>query len=406
MKVNLTSPVLTGLDRCLREGFPELTGKRVALLAHAASVDRNLHNILDLLFAARVNVVRVFGPEHGFFAVAQDMEPVNHLRRSPAGADSHKPSHRCEFVSLYGTNEASLKPDPGLFEDVDLLLADLMDVGSRYYTYVNTIVFAAETALSMGKEVLLLDRPNPLGRHAEGPLIHDGFFSFVGLVPMPVRHGLTVAELVRYALSVRKRVSGLEGLRVVPCLNWDRNQWLDETGLPWVLPSPNMPTLETATVYPGGCLLEGTTLSEGRGTTRPFEFFGAPGIDGSILSAEIGPVRGAILRPVLFKPTFQKHSGRVCGGVQIHVTDRKQFSSWSLTIRALATILRCFPESFGWRTDAYEFVHEIPAFDLLAGSDSIRLALCAGDDPEKIVASHEHDPGDWMERTAPFRLYP
>ncbi len=389
------SQVLTGLDVLERDGFAPLRGRRIALLAHAASVNRGCRNILDLLLEAKLHVVRVFGPEHGYWAVAQDMEPVA----------AHPAYTGVEFVSLYGTTEESLTPRPEHFADVDLLLCDLMDVGSRYYTFVNSVVFAVEAAVRAGVESLVLDRPNPLGgTHVEGPLVEPGYESFVGLVPVPVRHGLTLAELACLAF-VHRGGNPVNLPGIVPCEGWKRAMWWDQTGLPWVLPSPNMPTLDTATVYPGGCLLEGTTLSEGRGTTRPFELFGAPGLDGAKLAAAVGPQPGCVLRPAYFKPTFQKHAGQVCGGVQLHVTDRARFRSWPLMVHVLSAVLNLWPDHFGWRTDAYEFVRDIPAFDLLAGSDRLRAGLEHGVDPDTLVAELSVPADVWLETSAPFRLY-
>ncbi|MBU1244311.1 DUF1343 domain-containing protein [Myxococcota bacterium] len=389
------SQVLTGLDVLVRDDLAPLRGRSIALLAHAASVDRDLRNILDIFLENGLRVVRVFGPEHGFWAVAQDMEPVG----------AHPAYAGIEFVSLYGTTEESLTPRPEHFEGVDLLVCDLLDVGSRYYTFVNSVVFAVEAAARAGVESLVLDRPNPLGGvHIEGPLLEPGYGSFVGLVPVPVRHGLTLAELVCFAF-VHRGGNPVNLPGIVPCEGWKRALWWDQTGLPWVLPSPNMPTLDTATVYPGACLIEGTTLSEGRGTTRPFELFGAPGLDGTKLAEAIGPVPGAILRPLMFKPTFQKHAGQVCGGVQIHVTDRAHFRSWNLMIHAFSAILNLWPDRFGWRTDAYEFVREIPAFDLLAGSSAVREALEHGVDPDELIAEQTFPADEWRQRCEPFRLY-
>jgi uncharacterized protein YbbC (DUF1343 family) len=358
-------------------------------------VNRACRNILDLFLEAKLHVVRVFGPEHGYWAVAQDMEPVA----------AHPAYAGIEFVSLYGTTEESLTPGPGHFEGVDLLVCDLMDVGSRYYTFVNSVVFAAEAAARAGVEVLVLDRPNPLGGVlVEGPLVEPGYESFVGLVPVPVRHGLTLAELVCLAF-VHRGGSPVDLPNLVPCEGWKRAMWWDQTGLPWVLPSPNMPTLDTAAVYPGGCLLEGTTLSEGRGTTRPFELFGAPGLDGAKLAVAVGPQPGCVLRPVFFKPTFQKHAGQVCGGVQIHVTDRARFRSWGLMVHVLSAILNLWPDRFGWRTDAYEFVRDLPAFDLLAGSPALRAGLEHGVNPDTLVAELSVPAEIWRETSEPFRLY-
>lgn len=393
MKVR-KSRVQSGLDVCVRERWRRFQGRRVALLAHAASVCSRMRNVLaHLLAAEQLDVVRVFEPEHGFWGFAQDMETV------------HARAGEVEFVSLYGDTFDSLRPKSGHFDGVDVLICDLADVGSRYYTFANTAVLAAEAATSAGVEVWLLDRPNPLGgRMVEGPHVMPGYESFVGLCDIPVRHALSFAELVRFVCR-RRGMAGENLPRVVPCRGWRRGMWWDDTGLPWVMPSPNMPTPDTATVYPGGCLIEGTTLSEGRGTTRPFEILGAPGIDGALLAKEVGEVPGAVLRPLQFKPMFHKHAGQVCGGVQVHVRHRRLFEPFAAYVRILAAVLRLFPESFGWRETPYEFVADRRAFDLLAGSDVLRTRLLAGEDPRCIVRELQYPPKQWMKEVRPFLLY-
>ncbi len=386
--------VQSGLDVCVKEDWRTFRGRRTAVLAHAASVCSRLRGVLFHLQTAGIPVVRVFEPEHGFWGVAQDMETVR------AGTGD------VEFVSLYGATIDSLHPRPEHFDGVDVLLCDLADVGSRYYTFVNTAVFAAEAATRRGVEVWLLDRPNPLGgKMVEGPHVMAGYESFVGLGDIPVRHGLTFAELVRF-LCHRRGMDRDRLPRVVPCRGWHRNMWWDDTGLPWVIPSPNMPTLDTAIVYPGGCLLEGTTLSEGRGTTRPFEILGAPGIDGEKLARAVGDVPGAILRPLRFKPTFHKHAGQVCGGVQVHVRHRRQFQPFLAYMRIIAAVMRLFPGSFGWRETPYEFVADRKAFDLLSGSDAWRLRLEAGEDPRAIALELQYPPRQWLRESREFWLYP
>jgi uncharacterized protein YbbC (DUF1343 family) len=262
--------------------------------------------------------------------------------------------------------------------DLDALVIDLVDVGSRYYTFQATMLFCLEEAARLGLRVVVLDRPNPLGGlTVEGPTLRPGFESFVGCHPLATRHGLTLGELAR--LYQARRAPQVE-LVVVPCEGWRRSQYLDEIDYPWVLPSPNMPTPATALVYPGQCLLEGTNVSEGRGTTRPFELCGLPGLDAVALADRLGGegLPGVVFRPVWYRPTFQKHAGRTCAGVQLHVVDREAFQPVRTGLAVLAAIRDLAGRNFAWRTEPYEFVADRPAIDLLFGSDRERLGLEAG----------------------------
>ncbi|HJK92988.1 MAG TPA: DUF1343 domain-containing protein, partial [Polyangiaceae bacterium LLY-WYZ-15_(1-7)] len=336
--------VATGLDRIVADdgGVREaIAGKRIGLLAHPASVDRRLRHALPLLQElAEVRVL--FGPEHGWAGTAQDMAGVEGSAEAAL-----------RVVSLYGSTAAELHPKASDLEGLDAVVVDLQDVGSRYYTFVWTAAFMLRVAAKAGVETVVLDRPNPIGGAVvEGMPQRPGYRSFVGLYDVAVRHGLTIGEMCEW---VRCR-EGIDeaALRVVELRGWERRMWFDETGLPWVLPSPNMPTLDTATVYPGGCVIEGTTLSEGRGTTRPFEIWGAPGVAGAEL-AEI-EVEGATLRPLAFEPTFQKHAKATCGGVQVHVSDRERFRSYQAYLRWIAAALQQRPDDvFPWRTEEYEY---------------------------------------------------
>jgi uncharacterized protein YbbC (DUF1343 family) len=287
-----------------------------------------------------------------------------------------------------------------------VLVADLADVGARYYTFYATIVRAVEVAARTGLRVVVCDRPNPLGGALiEGNLVGPGYRSFVGELPVPNRHGMTVGELCRFAAAER----GLAvELAVIPCEGWRRGAWWDETGLPWVLPSPNMPTLETATVYPGMCLVEGTNLSEGRGTTRPFEIAGAPWLDGRALAAQLArwDLPGVTFRPVRFLPAFQKHAGTECQGVQLHVTDRLAFRPVRTGVAFLTAARAQDPRRFRWRDEPYEFVADRPAIDLLAGGPRWREAIETGVDPSVIAASWEGDEAAFAQARQPSLLYP
>ncbi len=362
--------VRTGLDRLADPTDPirnRLRGLRVGLLCHAASIDARLRHASAVLSAAGAQVVRLFAPEHGLFGVAQDMRPVESQRTKGCSPP---------VVSLYGETEETLAPDPRELHDLQALVVDLQDVGSRYYTYVWSAVLAARAASRAGVPVLVLDRPNPLGgEHMEGAPQQEGYTSFVGLLPVPARHGMTIGEVLRLAALSEGWPPG--ALHVVRMDGWCRSMTWERTGLPWVMPSPNMPTLETARVYPGACLLEGTLLSEGRGTTRPFELWGAPFVDGEVL-AEAVRLPGAHLRPLRFQPTFHKHVGSVCGGVQVHVTDPDRFRPLEAYARLLAEVAWRWPDRFAWRTEPYEFVADRPAIDLLTGGRAFREAIDTG----------------------------
>jgi uncharacterized protein YbbC (DUF1343 family) len=277
--------------------------------------------------------------------------------------------------SLYGETEDSLHPTPEALSLLDVLVVDLQDVGARYYTFVYTMAYCLEACARLGKRVIVCDRPNPLnGVTVDGPLLEPAYASFVGRFPLPVRHGRTIGELAEQ--WNREQEWGAD-LTVIPMTGWDRAMWFDQTGLPWAPPSPNMPTLDTATVYPGGCLIEGTNLSEGRGTTRPFEIVGAPWLDGRAVAAALNKqgLPGVHFRPIQFVPTFHKHAGQACEGVFVHVTNRDAFHAFDVYVRLIAVARRLAPTSFAWRTEPYEFVRDRLAFDLLCGTDRIRRAI-------------------------------
>jgi len=358
--------VVTGLEVLLET--PELiAGRRWALLANQSAVTADLNPArVVLTVAGEGNPVRLFAPEHGLDGVAQDMEAVDDLRDPVTGT---------EVRSLYGNAAETLAPSPQDLEDVDVLVVDLPDIGTRYYTFAATMDLALAACEREGVEVLVLDRPNPVGGQVrEGGMVEPGFESFVSLLPVPVRHGLSLGEIA--LLLHRDRYPGLE-LTVAPCRGWRRCDWWDATGLPWVAPSPNMPTLETATLYPGLCLVEATTLSEGRGTTRPFHLVGAPWIDAERLVAALREqgLAGIAFRAACFTPQFQKYAGAICSGVELHVTDRKILEPVALGVHILKTIHDLHPESFEWRSDPYEFVSDIPAIDLLTGSAAVRRCI-------------------------------
>lgn len=392
------SPVRSGLDRLAAGEGPALRGRPVALLCHPASVDARLRHATAVLADLGARTVSLLGPEHGLDAAAQDMETVaDEGRRGPV------PSY-----SLYGATFASLSPTPAMLHGAEWLVIDLQDVGARYYTYVWTAVLAAEVALQAGVKVLILDRPNPLGgldETVEGGRIEAGEESFVGLHDVATRHGMTLGELARMAIVERGRAR-FEGLSVLTCAGWRRSMLFPATGLPWVMPSPNMPTLDTALVYPGQCLLEGTNLSEGRGTTRPFEISGAPWLDGAALAEAIrGDVPGLGVRAIGFKPMFQKFAGRGCGGVQLHVRAAEAVRSLRTSWALLRAAWRLGGGAMKWRTEAYEFVADRPAIDLLAGGAWLRAAIEAQAPISELVAREEPGRLAFLERRRGFLLY-
>jgi uncharacterized protein YbbC (DUF1343 family) len=367
--------VATGLERLLAGDGPDLRGRKLGLIANPTSVDRDLNHSIDRLRGAGLDLVALFGPEHGLRGDAQDMIAVDGESR-----DRHSglPVH-----SLYGTREESLAPRPEQLAGLDAVLFDIQDVGSRYYTYVWTLVLAMRACARAGVEVIVLDRPNPIGGElVEGGAIEPGFESFVGLLSVPNRHGLTSGEIARMA---RETID--VALTVVEMAGWRRAMRYSDTCLPWVLPSPNMPTEDTALVYPGMCLVEGSELSEGRGTTRPFEIAGAPFVDGHALAAALAELPGARFRPLVFTPTFHKHAGLACGGVQIHVTDARAFRPYLTGVAFLRAVRALWPAELAWRTRAYEFVDRIPAIDLLCGSSAVREGIDGGASLSDLAAT-------------------
>jgi uncharacterized protein YbbC (DUF1343 family) len=403
----MTTQVETGLDRLADDPDLQraLRGRRLGLLVNPAAVTKTLRHAVEVTLELGLDVVRLFGPEHGVWGHAQDMESVT---------GDLDPITGLPVVSLYGASRDTLIPPLETLSDLEVLLVDLPDTGARYYTFAATALFAASVAARAGVRVWVLDRPNPIGgERVEGNRVEAGFESFVGTIAVANRHALTLAELLRYAerygaRGVLQAGSDL-GLRIVPALGWRRSLWHDETGLPWVMPSPNMPTLSTATVYPGMCLLEATNLSEGRGTTRPFELFGAPWVDARRLAAELAALSlpGLAFRTTSFSPGFQKWAGQVCQGLQVHVLDRRAAPVYELGLAVVWAARRCFPEAFAWREKAYEFVDDIPAIDLLCGTDRVRRAIDAGMGFDSVLeaACPAADLSAYSERAAAVKLY-
>ncbi len=366
----------TGLDRLasLPDLVAELRSKRVGLVAHPASVSRGLVHALDVLAGLGITPTVLFGPEHGWAGHAQDMIEVE------GGAE-----RGTKIVSLYGERFEELSPTKEDLAAVDVVLVDMQDVGARYYTFIWTAVLVGRACRDAGVDVVVLDRPNPLGGVAvEGRLPEPGFLSFVGLEPLPVRHALTLGEVVAWR-AAREGWAGR--VRIVAVHDLPHDAHASAWDRPFVMPSPNMPTYETALVYPGGCLLEGTNLSDGRGTTRPFEITGAPWVDGRALAAGLARtgLPGFVARPITFEPTFHKHAKQACGGVQIHVLDAAVFRPVATYVALVALAHHGSPAAFRFRTEKYEFIDHIPAFDLLTGSPDARERILRGDDPLAIA---------------------
>jgi len=397
----------SGLDVLLTNERRLLEGKRIGLVTHAAAVDRSLRSSIEAIGSMPgVRLMRVFGPEHGVHGQAQDLIGVGDDE-----APGLEQQIQTQVISLYGKTFDSLKPTPNQLDGLDYLIIDLQDVGSRYYTFQATMKYCLEVALPLGLSVIILDRPNPIGGlQVEGPMVHANYESFVGVHPIAVRHGLTIGELATlYYRDLLQRHQGKQigELRVIPCQEWSRRMYFDDCELPWVMPSPNMPTLDTAIVYPGQCLLEGTNLSEGRGTTRPFEICGAPWIDAMKLARTMQAMDlpGVVFRPVWFRPTFQKHAGVDCSGVQIHVVDRKRFTPVRASLALLIAMRNQDPERFAWRTETYEFVSDPIAIDLLFGSSQERLAIEQGATWEQIAAGWESQEEEFATMSREGWLY-
>ena len=387
-----------GLDRLLESPERFLKGNRIGLVVNQTSLTlEGESSIARFARHSRLQLCRLFAPEHGIYGVDQDMVPIESMVDPLSGL---------AVESLYGTDSHSLAPDPGRLNGLDHLIFDIQDVGSRYYTFVYTMAHCMETCRQAGVSFVVCDRPNPIGGvQLEGNRVSEGYRSFVGQYPLPNRHAMTAGELAR----LFNEHFGIHcDLTVVPMEGWSRDLWFDQTGLRWVPPSPNMPTVATATVYPGMCLVEGTRLSEGRGTTLPFEQTGAPFIDPLSLAGHLNGLAlpGVFFRPHFFKPTFHKFAGQVCGGIQLHVTDRERFRPVIAGVATVLTLARLYPEKFEWRTEPYEFVGDRPAIDLLYGNDALRTAFAPGTQtPKEIEAAWAPDLAEFSRLRENFLIY-
>ncbi|OGP30646.1 MAG: hypothetical protein A2073_00600 [Deltaproteobacteria bacterium GWC2_42_11] len=366
--------LMTGLDILERSWPKQLNGSRAGLVTNPASVNRRLEHAADIAMKSKKFKLKVlFGPQHGIRGETQDnmVEWKGFLDKKTG----------LPVYSLYGQTR---KPAPEMLKDIDVLIFDIQDVGSRYYTFIWTMELCMQACLENGKSFVILDRPNPIGGHiTEGTVLDMEYASFVGQRPLPIRHGMTVGEIGNYLKN--EFYQNLE-LYIIKMKNWKRNMWFDMTKLPWVMPSPNMPTLDTATVYPGMCLLEGTNLSEGRGTTKPFEIFGAPFIEPDALVKRLNGFKlpGVFFRPLYFQPTFQKHAGKLCGGAQIHITSRERFKPFKTGVAVLKAAHDLYPKDFNWKEPPYEYETRKLPIDILAGTDRLRKGIADGEDLEQM----------------------
>jgi uncharacterized protein YbbC (DUF1343 family) len=384
--------VQTGLQLLLGESLDLLEGRRVGLVTQPAAVLPDMTSCLDALQHAGVQVTTLFGPEHGFTGSAADGLAVGDAVDLRTGLP---------VFSLYGPLK---EPTPAMLAEVEVLLFDMQDAGVRYYTYLSTLYYVLRGAAQTGRSVVVLDRPNPIGgEQVEGPLVAPGFESFVGIAPLPIRHGMTLGELALY-------LNGEFGLRanltVVQMQGWTRDLWFDGTGLPWVPTSPGMPQLSTATVYPGLCLFEGTNLSEGRGTTLPFEQIGAPWLDGYRLAQALNRLElpGVRFRPVHFEPSASKHAGSHCEGVQVHVTDRRRLRAVEVGLHVVAACMAQAPDAFAFLESSWE--GSAPQFDLLAGSPKLREGLVAGVPVADLAAAWQDELNAFAAIRQGYLLYP
>jgi uncharacterized protein YbbC (DUF1343 family) len=378
--------VVLGLERLLRERLDLLGDARVGLVCNQATVDHALCHAADLLHAhPKVRLTTLFGPQHGIRGDVQD-----NMIETAHGVD------RQTGLPVYSLYSETREPTARMLQDVDVIVVDLQDVGCRIYTFVYTMANCMRAARALGKRVIVCDRPNPIGGEAvAGNVLDPAFASFVGLYPIPTRHGLTSGELARLFNEAHGIGCALE---VVTMEGWSRAMWMDDTDAPWVMPSPNMPTLNTATVFPGTVHLEGTQMSEGRGTTRPFELVGAPYVDAEDYGRRLNDLGlpGVHFRPTVFQPTFQKHGGRSCGGVQIHVLDRAAFEPVKAGLAVVKIAHDMYASEFKWREPPYEYVFDKNPFDVIAGTSALREAMESGRSLEEMEKA-------WQAGTEAFR---
>lgn len=387
--------ITLGLEVLLREKPRLVAGARVGLICNPTTVDHHFQHAADLFHAhPQINLTALFGPQHGIRGETQDnMIEWEGFYDARTGVLTH---------SLYGQVR---QPTAQMLGEVDVLIFDVQDVGTRVYTFIYTMALAMQAAREHGQRFIVLDRPNPIsGLAIEGYLLEPGHESFVGMFPLPMRHGMTVAELAQ--MFNKEFQIGCE-LEVVPMRGWRRELWFDDTDAPWVLPSPNIPTLDTATVYPGTVFVEGTKLSEGRGTTRPFEINGAPYANAHHLAQHLNelPLPGVHFRPHSFQPTFQKHAGQLCHGIQIHVLDRSIFKPVRTGVALIKAAHDLYPGEFAWQEPPYEYVHDRRPFDVIAGTTRLREQIESRLAVAEMAASWQRDEAAFAEQRRSYLLY-
>lgn len=386
--------IVLGCEIFITRHLDSVKGKRLGLITNPTGVDSHLNHLIDLFYEdPAIDLVALYGPEHGVYGSAQSGEyvpfthdnryglPVFSLYGQSLIPDSSQPFDLDESMRSFDTVTVGKLPEMSMLENVDVMVFDMQDIGTRVYTYIATMAYCMQVCAEVGIDFIVLDRPNPInGEDLEGPILkYPEFSSFVGMYPIPVRHGMTTGEL---ALLFNDRFLPKKvNLTVIPMKGWNRSMWYDQTGLPWVFPSPNIPTLQTATVYPGQVFLEGTNVSEGRGTTKPFEQFGAPWINGHDLALKLNEISlpGVRFREVFFTPLYSKFKERLCCGAQLHVFDRLTFLPFLTTLHIIKTIRDTWPRQF-------QFHEEY--FDRIIGSTAVRNAIEREDRIEKITESH------------------
>ena len=387
--------VKIGLEKILDEEVRHLKGMRVGLICNQASVNRKFQHAADLFYEnAEINLTTLFGPQHGIRGDVQDnMIETAHTTDKMTG------------LPIYSLYSETREPTAEMLENLDALVFDLQDVGCRVYTFIYTMANAMRACAKYGKRFFVLDRPNPIGgEKVEGNLLEAGYESFVGQFPIPMRHGLTVGELAQF---FNKHFNINCDLSIIKMDGWERDFYMDETNAPWVMPSPNMPTIDTTVVFSGTVYFEGTQISEGRGTTRPFEIVGAPYINSEDLrdvlaSLELG---GVMFRSINFLPTFQKHHGVSCGGVFLHVTDRDVFEPVITGIAVVKTIYDLYKSEFKWKDTAYEYVFDKNPFDVISGTDKTRIQIESGLNVNEIKNSWNVDEKSFSDEREEFLLY-
>lgn len=387
--------VSLGIDRLLGPDRQLVAGRRVGLVCNPASIDSSFRHTADRLVQdPDVTVSAIFGPQHGFRSDLQD-----NMIETPHTRDARR---RVPIFSLYSETR---EPTAEMLREVDVLVIDLQDVGTRVYTYIYTMANCMRAAARHGVHVVVCDRPNPIGgEEVEGNLLQPAHASFVGQFPIPLRHGMTIGEIARLFNDAYGIGASLD---VVPLEGWRRSMYHDDTGVPWVIPSPNLPTLDSAIVYPGAVLFEGTGLSEGRGTTRPFELIGAPWIDGERLADAMNArgLPGVHFRSAFFEPTFQKHAKQTCGGCQVHVLDRSAFRPVRTAVELMAEFRQQDPARFAWRKPPYEYEQDKQPIDILYGSDQLRAALDDGGDVGPLIASWAPDEEAFRRTREGYLIY-